>query len=183
VLWCLEALPSLDTQFSLPWPQTMVSWPRLWSRLMCLGEGEEVDRLVERVNPESYIHNYSFSSLMIRYNARSPLEVASVKTHMNCNITIHCKLRSTMLQDCWKFCRWFLLKDILLALTKHLHGCIIFNQLKTVCVLYDVYIYIKLLSPEAVFHSKIQPKRWRLGLRPDPAGRLIDALSPVFMVT
>ena len=30
-------------------------------------------------------------------------------------------------------------KDILLALTNDLHeGCIIFNQLKTVCVLYDV---------------------------------------------
>jgi len=28
------------------------------------------------------------------------------------------------------------------------------------------------MSPEAVFHFKMQPKRWRLGLRPepDPAG-------------
>ena len=32
----------------------------------------------------------------------------------------------------------FLLIDILLALTNDLHeGCIIFNELKTVCVLYD----------------------------------------------
>jgi len=40
-------------------------------------------------------------------------------------------------------------KDILLALNDLHEGCIIFNQLKTVCVLYDVFsqIYIKLLSP------------------------------------
>ena len=35
---------------------------------------------------------------------------------------------------------------------------------------YFLQIYIKLLSPEAVFHYKVQPKRWRLGLHPDPAG-------------
>jgi len=75
-------------------------------------------------------------------------------------------------------------KDISLALTNDLHvyikAVLFCNQLKTVCVLYDVFssnsLYIKLLSPEAVFHSKVQPKRWRLGKR-------IVALSPVFMGT
>jgi len=71
-------------------------------------------------------------------------------------------------------------KDILLALLTNLHeGCIVFNQLKLFAFsTYFFQIYIKLLSPEAVFYSKIQPKRWRLGLCPEPAGKLV-ALSPI----
>jgi len=65
-------------------------------------------------------------------------------------------------------------KDSLLALTNDLHeGCIIFNQLKTVCVLYDVFssnIHRITITRSGIFHSKMQPKRWRLGLRQDHAG-------------
>ena len=80
--------------------------------------------------------------------------------------------------------------DILLALTNDLHeGCIIiFNRLKTVCVLYDLFssnIHKITITRSGFFHPKMQPKRWRLGLRPCRPywRRLIVALSPIFMET
>ena len=67
-------------------------------------------------------------------------------------------------------------KDISLALTNFtndLHEAVLFltnSKLFAFCTTYFPQIYIKLPQPEAVFHSEMQPKRWRLGFLRDPAG-------------